>query len=130
MFPGKFLEALDVPEPTVVKIVEVTQRDVAYEGDAPEFQYIAKLEGYEKPLRLNRYLAHNIAMVLESDDTTDWLHRRVALYWDPFVYYANRIMGAFRVRDLNQDEQEEDRKRAKRETVELIRRMSKRKVRK
>lgn len=98
LFPGRFLRQDDVDPPLALTIVEVKQKDLAQEGDYPHFEWVIMFEEIEKPLILNRVNSTIISCVLRSNNSDDWIQRKIELYRDPFVFHQGQMLGAIRMR--------------------------------
>lgn len=96
MVESKYLKQSDVHDEMVVTITKVGKRNIAREGDAPEYKWMVALKEFSKPMVLNSTNIKRLAKACQSDDTDDWIGKRVTLYVDPDVEYAGNIVGGLR----------------------------------
>ncbi len=98
MKESKFLRKEDVGKGTLATITGVVRKNVAQEGAEPEHKWCLTFEELDKPFVLN---ATNIQLcegICGSDDTDNWVGKRVVLYTDPNVSYGGKLIGGIRVR--------------------------------
>jgi hypothetical protein len=96
---SKFLKKEDAPQPKLF-----TVRDVIREKVGEDQKFIMYFEEEEKGLVLNKT---NIVMASDtfgSDDSDNWVGRKIVLYTDPKVQDLNgNIVGGLRLRPTKQD---------------------------
>lgn len=85
MFPGKYLPASDLPkqngEPNAVTIVGITSDTVNNrKTGATEKLWLVQLQEFDRPMKLKPTNARKIAQVLGSENTADWIGRRINVY--------------------------------------------------
>lgn len=68
------------------------------EGASPEMKWCLHFRELEKPLVLNSTNIQLCAQICKSEDTDEWIGKRVVLYTDPNVSYAGKLIGGIRVR--------------------------------
>jgi hypothetical protein len=94
-FPSKYLKA-DVDVPDDGQLV-VTIRDADFEtvgqGDAAEQKLVLYFQETAKGLVLNKTNGTTIAGLLKSDDTDDWIGRKIALVSLDVQYGAEMTRG-------------------------------------
>jgi hypothetical protein len=78
MFPGKYLGAIDLDSDIDVTIINISETEVTNEGQK-EIKPIIMFKELDKPLILNKTNANKIAELLRSDETDDWIGKRVTL---------------------------------------------------
>lgn len=97
MFPSRFVEPEEVGKGVLVTITGIEQRDIS--GDASAvFKWLLRTKELDKPVMLPFSLAKNIEDVLNSNDSEDWIFRKLVLYHDPYVFHGGRMSGAIRAR--------------------------------
>lgn len=80
MFPPTSLKGEMLPRrPVVVRIEEVDYRLGTDDSGNPEPYYLMFLEGWPKPMYLNKTNAHTIAQLVGSDETEDWRGRTISI---------------------------------------------------
>lgn len=85
MFPSKYLSAEDLGSAgfVLVTIRAVDWIDVSMHKDKPDdpdAAYIVQFEEFKKPMKLNRTNANMVAEVLKTDETDEWIGRRVRIF--------------------------------------------------
>lgn len=99
MTESKYLKQEDVGEEGKLVTIESLKRtNVAREDDEPEFKYTMLFRENLKPLVLNATNIKLCARACGSDDTDDWIGKKVVLYADPNVSYAGKLVGGIRIR--------------------------------
>jgi hypothetical protein len=77
MYPSKYLRASDLDGDTVATILHVELREVDEGQSKPTIEFREK---HLRPLVCNRTNASAIAKALGSEDTDDWIGKRITLY--------------------------------------------------
>lgn len=98
MKESKFLKQSDVDHGALLTITGCVQHNVAMQGEAPEQKWCLTFAETEKPLVLNSTNITLCESIFGSDNTDDWVGRKIVLYNDPNVSYAGRLVGGIRVR--------------------------------
>ena len=98
MTSSKYLKQDDVAEGKLVTIAGFKRENVAQEGEPPEYKYIMGFEELEKPLVLNSTNIQLAERAMGSDETDEWIGKKLVLYVDPNVSYGGKIVGGIRVR--------------------------------
>lgn len=96
MLPSRFLKQDDVPQPVLVTISDITQE--VMDKDSGETKWAMHFSEYEKPLALNSTNIQIAAMACGSENTDDWINKKIVLYTDPNVSFAGKIVGGLRLR--------------------------------
>ena len=104
MKESKFLTKDDVMPPLLVTMGQVEKVDVALAGADPEYRWALHFDELDKPMILNQTNISLINAVTSTDDTDDWVGKKIVLYNDPSVSYAGKVTGGIRVKG-NQVEQ-------------------------
>lgn len=97
---SKYLKTQDVPEPVIVTIKDVDIANVAKEGERKDERLVVTLKEFEKPMVFNATNMKRAAKALGSDETDDWVGKKLVLYTDEDVEYAGEIVGGLRVRAI------------------------------
>ena len=96
---SKFLKQDDVGRGVLVTIANVKQHDVAREdAGEPEMRWCLHFKELDKPLVLNATNIASTEKVCGSDNTDDWIGKRLVLYTDPNVMYKGKMTGGVRIR--------------------------------
>lgn len=101
MIESKFLKKEDVENNgrgSLVTISKVSQHNVAMQGAGEELKWCLEFAELDKPMVLNVTNMRLIEAIAGSDDTDDWIGKKVVLYNDPTIMYAGKVMGGIRVR--------------------------------
>ena len=98
MIESKFLKKEDVDPPLLVTIQRISQENVAMQGADPEMKWAMFFEELDKPMVLNSTNLHLCAKACNSDDTDEWLGKKVVLYNDPNVSFGGKLTGGIRIR--------------------------------
>jgi hypothetical protein len=105
MRESKFLKQSDIGAGALMTVTGCERHNVAKEGAEPEHKWCLAFEESEKPLVLNSINIQLLEKIFGSDDTDDWIGKRVVLYVDPTVSYAGKVVGGIRVRAPKQANQ-------------------------
>ena len=98
MIESKYLKQSDVQDEMTVTIQKVGKANVAREGDEPEYKWLVRFDELSKPMVLNSTNIKRLAKACNSDDTDEWLGKKVVLYVDPDVEFAGNVVGGLRIR--------------------------------
>jgi hypothetical protein len=105
---SKYLKTQDVPEPVIVTFQDADIANVAKEGDRKDERLVVKFKEFDKPMVFNATNMKRTAKALGSDDTDDWIGKKMVLYTDDEVEYAGEIVGGLRVRAVKRKQVEPD----------------------
>lgn len=96
---SNYLQKHDVEPPVLVTIKgDLTQENLAKDGDAPDNKWVIRFKELEKPMVLNSTNGQLIAMATGSDNSEDWNGKQIVLYNDPNVSFQGKLTGGIRVR--------------------------------
>lgn len=98
MRESKFLKQADVGRGALGTVESVTQMNVAKEGADHEMKWCMSFHEIDKPLVLNSTNIQLCEKIFGSDDTDQWIGKRVVLYADPNVSFQGKLVGGIRVR--------------------------------
>lgn len=99
MIESKFLKKEDVGERgALVTISGVKQANVAMQGADPEMKWTISFTELDKPMVLNSTNIHLCAKACGSEDTDEWVGKKVVLYEDPNVSFGGKLVGGIRIR--------------------------------
>src|SRR3990167_2786224 len=100
MIESKFLKKEDVggERGVLVTISGCQQANVAMPGADPEMKWTLSFQELDKPLVMNSTNLHACALGLSSDNTDDWMGKKVVLYADPNVSFGGKLVGGIRLR--------------------------------
>jgi hypothetical protein len=97
-FPGKWMTFSDLHDQDCVVTITNVETQMVGQGQDAQLKLVATFKEFDKPLVLNKTNATVIAKVLGSDDTDDWINKRVTLWPNHDVQFGNEIVSAIRVR--------------------------------
>jgi hypothetical protein len=101
MMDSKYMKKEDLVEgAAIVTIVSIEQKNVAMDDQPVELKWTARLAEFRKPLVLNPTNLQLLAKIIGSDDSDDWINKRVVLYVDDNVSFGGKIVGGLRVRAI------------------------------
>lgn len=101
MTESKFLKKEDIGDPgdaQIVTIQAVAQKNVAKEDDEPEMKWCIKFTEFKKPMVLNGTNMKLAAMALGSNETDDWIGKKIEVYHDPSITFGDKLVGGLRFR--------------------------------
>jgi hypothetical protein len=96
-FPSKHLKQEDLGGQRVTVVMDRVEIETVGQGDEAEEKPVLYFKGKEKGLALNRTNASIISNIVGTEETNDWLGKRIVLYVDPNVFYAGKRTGGIRV---------------------------------
>lgn len=98
MRESKFLKQSDVGRGALGTVESCVQMNVAKEGADPELKWCLTFTDIDKPLVLNSTNIQLCEKIFGSDDTDQWVGKRLVLYTDPNVSFQGKLVGGIRVR--------------------------------
>lgn len=98
MIESKYLKQSDVDGEVEVTILKVGQLNVAREDAEPEMKWAAKFQEFKKPMVLNSTNLQLLAKACESEESDDWIGKKVVIYADPNVSFGGKLVGGLRVK--------------------------------
>lgn len=84
----------------MVTIKGFKKTNVAREDEDAQYKYVMSLEELQKPLVLNSTNIQLLTKILSSDETDEWIGKKVVLYTDENVSFAGKLTGGIRVRRI------------------------------
>lgn len=98
MRESKFLKKEDVGKGALLTVTGCKQFNVAMQGADPEMKWCLLFAEVDKPLVLNSTNIQLCEHVFGSDDTDEWVGKKIVLYTDPNVPFGGKLVGGIRVR--------------------------------
>jgi len=92
-----YLKKEDCGTGLLVTIESIEEVNVAKRGEPEQIKYGLNLRGL-KPLIMNTVNARAIATILGSEETDDWIGKRIILYHEPNIEWQGKKIGGIRVR--------------------------------
>lgn len=96
-FPSKYMTAADFENGDVTATILSADVETVGQGADASQKIILKLKGIQKPVVINRTNANTIAKVTGSDDTDDWIGKRITLGASEVEFKGELVM-SIRVR--------------------------------
>lgn len=98
-FPSKYLKAEDLQGRRLAVTIESADIETIQGNHGPEDKLIVRFVGKEKGLVCNVTNANVIAELLGSEETDDWIEKRIVLY-EAKVDFQGKRVPAIRVAEL------------------------------
>ena len=99
MMESKYLKKEDFDEDgTICTIAGFERVNVAKEDERPEMKWIMTFEEFDKGMVLNSTNIQLAEAAMGSDNTDDWIGKRIIVYVDPNVSYQGKLMGGLRLK--------------------------------
>lgn len=99
MIESKYLKKEDVGEDgTIVTVSNFERVNVAAKGDMPEMRWTIQFEEFDKPMVLNSTNIKLAEKACGSDDTDDWIGKKLIVYNDPSISFGKEIVGGIRIK--------------------------------
>lgn len=98
MIESKYLKQSDLDGETEVTIVKVGQMNVAREDEQPEMKWAVKFEEFKKPMILNSTNIQLLAKACGSEESDEWIGKKVVIFADPNVSFGGKLVGGLRVK--------------------------------
>ncbi len=94
---SKYLKKEDVMPPLIVTISGLTNENLAKDGEVPDMKYVLHFSENLKPMVLNLTNGKLIAIVTQSEETDEWIGKKITLWNDPTVSFGEKMTGGIRV---------------------------------
>lgn len=98
MIESKYLKQSDVDGEVEVTILKIGQLNVAREDQDPELKWAVKFQEFRKPMVLNSTNLQLLAKACDSEESEDWIGKKVTIYADPNVSFGGKLVGGLRVK--------------------------------
>jgi hypothetical protein len=100
MMESKFMKKEDInPEDgTVVTISELEQQNVAMADAEEDLKWCMSFKEFRKPLVMNATNIQLCTKALGTDETDDWMGRKILLYIDDNVSFGGKLIGGIRIK--------------------------------
>lgn len=98
MIESKYLKQSDVDGEVEVTILKVGQLNVAREDQEPEMKWAVKFQEFKKPMVLNSTNIQLLSKACGSDESDEWIGKKVTIYADPNVSFGGKLVGGLRVK--------------------------------
>lgn len=98
MIESKYLKQSDVDGEVEVTILKIGQLNVAREDAEPEMKWAARFQEFKKPMVLNSTNLQLLAKACDSEESENWIGKKVVIYADPNVSFGGKLVGGLRVK--------------------------------
>ncbi len=98
MMPSKYLRKEDIDGDKLVTIKSIEKINIARDDAPPDYRWAMVFHEYQKPLILNPTNIQLCQNIFSSDESNDWLGKKIVLYVDPSVALKGKIVGGLRLR--------------------------------
>jgi hypothetical protein len=98
MSPSKYLKKEDFEKPRLFTIERFNKENVARQNEPDEYKWVMYFHGEQRGLVLNKNNLSRAALALGSDDTDDWIGKRIVAFHDPTVEFGGKLVGGIRLR--------------------------------
>jgi len=96
---SKYLTKDDCGTGILVTVGQCTQQDIAMQGQPEDLKWVLHFSEPEaKPMILKSVNAQLIAAALGSEDTDDWIGKKIVLFHDHTVQMMGKVVGGIRAR--------------------------------
>lgn len=97
LMPSKYLKQSDVTPPKIVTIASMKQENLAKDTEPKKLRWTLLFEELDKPLVLNKTNIKRCAKVCGSEETDEWVGKKIKLYFDEEVEFGGEQVGGIRV---------------------------------
>ena len=103
MSESKYLKKEDCTPPMTLTISGLSKENLARDGEPPEMRWILQFSEAVKPCVLNMTNIRMIAHVTGSEETNDWIGKKITLWNDPTVSFNGNVGGIRVQSQVSQD---------------------------
>lgn len=98
LYPSKYLKAADIEGHEPVVTIESVSVEELGQGEEKDTKPVLYFAGKDKGLCLNLTNANTIALLFNSDNTDDWMGKKIKLFVD-IVAFKGKATKAIRVKN-------------------------------
>lgn len=98
MKESKYLKKEDVGTGKLVTIKRLEKSNVSGDNQEPDEKYVLFFNEFDKGMVLNWTNIQLIAHAVGSEETDNWIGKKIVIYEDPNVSYGGKLVGGIRVR--------------------------------
>ena len=98
MIESRYLKKEDVGRGVLATVSHFDQANVALDGQPEKNRWLMFFKELDKPLVLNSTNIQLCELAFGSDNTDDWVGKKIVLYNDPHVSMSGKLVGGIRVR--------------------------------
>lgn len=97
MTASRYLKQSDVTPPKIVTIAGLKQENLAREDQPKKMRWTMLFEELDKPLVLNKTNLKRLVKACGSEESDDWIGKKVKLYFDEEVEFGGEQVGGIRI---------------------------------
>lgn len=98
MLDSKYLKSGDFPEPMIGTIQDFQKVNMAREGQEAQYRWTVKFREWPKAMVCNKTNLKRMAKMFDSENTDNWIGKKVVIFYDENVEMAGETVGGLRVR--------------------------------
>ena len=100
MMESKFLkkEDLDYDNGNLVTITGIGQQNVGLADGEEDLKWCMSFKEFKKPMVLNSTNIQLTTKALGTDETDEWIGKRIVIYVDDNVSFGGKLVGGIRIR--------------------------------
>lgn len=98
MIESKYLKQSDIEDEREFTIKKIGKGNVAREDEPEDMKWMVAFEETKKPMVLNSTNIQLMAKACGSEDTEDWIGKKVTIYVDHNVSFGGKLVGGLRVK--------------------------------
>lgn len=102
MMESKFLkkEDLDYDNGNLVTIKSIDQQNVGAADGEEELKWCMSFREFKKPMVLNSTNIQLATKALGTDETDEWIGKKIVIYVDDNVSFGGKLVGGIRIRKV------------------------------
>ena len=102
LIESKFLKKEDINDETgnLVTIDSLEQQNVGKDDGDEDLKWCMYFKEFKKPLVMNSTNIQLTTKALGTDETDDWVGKKIVLYVDDSVSFGGKIVGGIRIRKV------------------------------
>lgn len=98
MMPASYLRKENCEPPILLTIHSLEQENVAPEGQQPEEKWVMYFDEQKLGLVLNSTNIQLAAQICGSQDTDEWIGKKIVAYSEPNISFGGKLVGGIRLR--------------------------------
>ena len=100
MLTSKFLKKEDVGDGFTVTVKSLEELNVALDGAPAELRWCMNFRELSKPMVMNSTNLQTCKKLFDSDESDDWIGRKLILFDDANVSFQGKLTGGIRIRGI------------------------------
>lgn len=95
---SKYLKKEDFPEPALCTVKDVKKENVSLPSQPKKERGVVYFQEYDKGMVMNSTNLKRAEKAMGSDDTDNWVGKKLVVYVDDEVEFGGEVVGGLRVR--------------------------------